>query len=112
MMMILTLKQTLDKHGVWRGVALPNLFDVTSTAAVRDGVDSIFACDVRVQQSDRTPLVFRISQDLHEVANCSEIIFVIHYGQECKGNLGKTRRRSVCAYTSAFFDHIWCFVWF
>lgn len=67
MRMLSTLEQIQDKLSIWRGFARANSFDVTSEAAVRDGVDSSFSCDVRVQQSHHTPLVFRISHDLHEV---------------------------------------------
>jgi len=82
--MILTPKQTQDKQSMWRGSARPNLFVVTSEDAVRNSVDSSFSCDVRIQQSDRTPLVFCISQDLHEVGTAAKTLFVIHYGQESK----------------------------
>ena len=67
MMVVWLLKQTHDMHSVWRGIARPNSFEVTSEAAVRHGVDSSFSFDVHIQQSDLESLVFHISQDLHEV---------------------------------------------
>jgi len=64
--MMLLVKQTHDNCSVWRGIARPNAFDVTSEAAVRTGVDSSFSCDVHIQQPERTELKFKISQDLHD----------------------------------------------
>ena len=84
MTMILMSKQTQDKHGLWRGCARPNSFEVTSKDAILNGVDSSFSCGVRIQQADKAPLVFRISQDLHEVGNLviyQKFYFIVHCSQ-------------------------------
>jgi len=62
-------KQEHDKLSVWRGNVRSNTFAVFSKAAVHNGVDSIFSCEVHVQQCGRTAFVFGLSQDLHEVGS-------------------------------------------